>query len=267
MKKGLFLTVLLLFPIFISGTSTSAATKSRPEYEKTGRVVWEVNIREKLVAITFDDGPHPQFTPQILDLLARYHAKATFFVTGNKALTYPELLKREVKEGHEIGNHTFQHIYGKRMTGAKLSTELEETDKLIQKITGKKPILYRPVGGLYNDIIIDTAIKNGKQVVLWSWHQDTRDWDNPPVNKICNNVTKGLKPGNIILFHDWHGTELAKSCQTVPALEKILDYLNKNGYKCVTVSELLYRSQQDIPDSFGIFPLKKQKTSTIDLVL
>jgi peptidoglycan/xylan/chitin deacetylase (PgdA/CDA1 family) len=265
MKKIFCFICFLFIPIFSCQSNTFAITKSREEYEKTGRVIWDVNTKEKLVAITFDDGPHPVFTPQILDLLAKYDAKATFFVAGNKVIRFPELLKREVKEGHEIANHTYHHIYGK-ISSAKLTSELEETDKIIQNFTGFKPSLYRPVGGFYNDAIINTAIKNGKEIVLWSWNQDTRDWADPPVNQICSIVTKGVKPGNIILFHDWHGSELTKACQTVPALKIILDYLYKNGYKCVTVSELLYRSTQIIPDSHGIYPLKRDNSSHINLI-
>ncbi|MDQ0199401.1 polysaccharide deacetylase family protein [Neobacillus ginsengisoli] len=266
MKKILFFTVFLLFPLFSYQTNTFASTKSREEYEKTGRVIWEVNTKEKLVALTFDDGPHPVFTPQILDKLAKHDAKATFFVAGNKVIRFPDILKQEVKEGHEIANHTFRHIYGKNITSAKLTSELEETDKIIQKIIGFKPSLYRPVGGFYNDLIINTAIKNGKEVVLWSWYQDSRDWANPPVSQICNNITKGVKPGNIILFHDWHGSEFTQTCQTVKALDTILDFLDKNGYKCVTVTELLYRSTQIIPDSFEIYPSKREKSSHIELM-
>ncbi|MEH7415839.1 polysaccharide deacetylase family protein [Neobacillus drentensis] len=239
----------------------SAAIKSREEYEKTGHVFWEVKTKEKLVAITFDDGPHPIFTPQILDLLAKYNARATFFVAGNKVVRFPDVLKREVEEGHEIANHTFSHIYGYHITSSKLLSELKETDQVIQKYTGIKPSLYRPVGGFYNDDIINTALKNKKEVVLWSWDQDSRDWTNPPAGQMCSYIIKGVKPGNIILFHDWHGSEFSKACSTVTALETILNYLNKNGYKCVTVSELLSHSTQMIPDSYGIYPAPSRKTS------
>ncbi|MEH7014205.1 polysaccharide deacetylase family protein [Neobacillus niacini] len=265
MKKKLFITSLLSILLFSFQVNADAFINSREEYEKTGRVIWEVNTKEKLVALTFDDGPHPVFTPQILDILAKHDAKATFFVTGNKVVRFPDLLKREVKEGHEIANHTFHHIYG-NITSARLSSELEETDKIIKKFTGLKPSLYRPVGGFYNDVIINTALKNGKEVVLWSWDQDSRDWANPPASQICSYIKKGVKPGNIILFHDWRGSEYTQTCSTVKALDNILDFLDKNGYKCVTVSELLYRSTQMISESFAIYPSKKEKTSHIDLM-
>nr|WP_312471423.1 polysaccharide deacetylase family protein [Neobacillus sp.] len=250
---------ILLFPLLLSITfcynqmPVSASTKSRAMYEKTGHVIWDINTKEKMVAITFDDGPHPVFTPQILNILAKYNAKATFFVAGNKVKRFPEILRREVKEGHEIANHTYNHIYDRNITAATLTAELEETDKLIQSIIGYKPTLYRPVGGLYNDLIINTAVKNGKLVILWSWNKDPKDWQNPAASRICRDITEEVRPGNIILLHDWHGSEFSQACQTVLALDTVLDFLSKNGYKCVTVSEMLYRSNTQFPEPFDPF--------------
>lgn len=230
-----------------------AVKRSRAEYEKTGRVIWDVQIEEKLVAITFDDGPHPTFTPQILDILEQYDAKATFFVAGNKVIRFPEVLKRVEQEGHEIANHTYNHIYSGKITSEKLTSELEQTDQIIESITGKKPTLYRPVGGLYNDVIIETALKNGKHIILWSWNLDPKDWRSPPAGQMVNYITKGVQPGNIILFHDWIGSEYSQTSQTVMALKGVLGYLHDNGYECVTVSELLYRSKKNMPELIDPF--------------
>lgn len=182
MKKTWMFSILLFISICSTQIPAYAFTDSREAYEKTGQVFWEVNTKEKMVAITFDDGPHPIFTPQILDILAKYNAKATFFVAGNKVKRLPAILKRQVKEGHEIANHTYNHIYDRNITSAKLTAELNQTDKIIKLITDYKPTLYRPVGGLYNNLIINTAIKNEKLVILWSWHQDPQDWKNPAAN-------------------------------------------------------------------------------------
>jgi peptidoglycan/xylan/chitin deacetylase (PgdA/CDA1 family) len=247
---------MLIFTVFcFSETNAFAAMRERPEYEKTGNVIWEINTKEKMVALTFDDGPHPVFTPLILDLLAKYDAKATFFVTGKKAILYPEILRREVKEGHEVANHTYNHINNPNISATKLSSEIVKTDRIIQKIIGYKPVLYRPVAGHYNDVIVNTAVKNGKLVVMWSWHMDPKDWNNPPASKIIKRITNGIRPGNIIVLHDWHGTELSQSCQTVLALEKILEFFSKQGYRCVTVSEMLYRSKINIPEPFFPFSM------------
>ena len=247
MKKIILLMLIVSFSFFLN-MKAFAHRDSREAYEKTGNVIWEVKIDKKLVAITFDDGPHPTFTPQILDILAKFDAKATFFVAGNKVERWPEVLKRTASEGHEIANHTYSHIYSGRITAGKLTNELKKTDAIIEQLTGQTPSLYRPVGGLYNNNIINTAVKNGKRVVLWSWNQDPHDWKNPPASDIAAYIKKGLSPGDIILLHDWHGSEYSTDSQTVKALEDVMTHLHQNGYKCVTVSELLYQSSQTIPD-------------------
>jgi polysaccharide deacetylase family sporulation protein PdaB len=243
MKKTL-LVLCALFLLYVWGCpSTYAASSRKAEYKKKGLVIWEINTREKMVALTFDDGPNPVYTNQILDLLRKYNAKATFFVIGERAQQYPEILKREVKEGHEVANHTYSHIYDFDNSPAKFIKELEHSSKVIKNITGYKPTLYRPVAGYYNDLILNTAVKNGYRVVLWSWTQDTRDWSCPGVNKITNNVVSDIKPGDITIFHDSGGDR----SQTVCALENILKHLNKEGFKCVTVSEMIYRSETITP--------------------
>ena len=246
--KKCFIQFILILVIFVSANEANAHRDSREAYEKTGKVIWEVKTEEKIVAITFDDGPHPVFTPQILDILAKHNAKATFFVAGNKVERFPEVLKRTAKEGHEIANHTYSHIYSGKISSEKLTNELEKTDVIIQNLIGKKPALYRPVGGLYNNNIIHTAIKNGKIVVLWSWNQDPHDWKSPPASKIASYIKKGLSPGDIILLHDWYGTEDSTISQTVNALDDVLTYLDENGYRCVTVTQLLYKSSRSVPD-------------------
>ena len=249
-KKLLLLWFVLIF-ILIHGPRVDALTKTREEYEKSGQVVWESNTNEKLVAITFDDGPHEVFTPQLLDLLKKYDAKATFFVTGKNALLYPEIIKRQNEEGHEIGNHTFHHYTDNHMNASQFSMELDQTNDAIVKIIGKKPTLYRPVQGVYNDTIIQTAHKKGLDVIMWSWDQDSLDWQNPGASKIVKHVKKGLSPGDIIILHDWNYSTVS---ETVKAMEPILKFLKENDYKCVTVSELMYRTSKPLPDLLDPLP-------------
>ncbi|OZI11632.1 chitooligosaccharide deacetylase [Bacillaceae bacterium SAS-127] len=227
----------------LPNTHATASKKSREEYERTGAIIWDVHTDLKLVTLTFDDGPHPIYTPKILDILAKYEAKATFFVTGMQAEKYPTIIKRQAKEGHEIGNHTYSHASGENISADLLTKELEKTTQLVTTLTGKKPVLYRPVGGVYNDLIVETARESGYQVVLWSWYQDTKDWHRPKADKIAHHVITNTKPGNIVLLHDSGGNRM----QTVKALDTILSHLSKNGYKCVTVSEMLYQTQSKFP--------------------
>ncbi|UUZ83364.1 polysaccharide deacetylase family protein [Paenibacillus sp. P26] len=122
--------------------------KGRTYYESRGEVVWEVPTEEKVIALTFDDGPDPEDTPLILDLLKQYGAKATFFAVGNKIALYPDLLRQEVADGHEIANHTYSHAYiGRNTPIERIRSELKRTEDIIYSTTGRTCHLFRPPGG------------------------------------------------------------------------------------------------------------------------
>lgn len=224
--------------IGLSGNLSAAQTpkKNRFYYEKRGEVVWEVPTDEKVIALTFDDGPDPEDTPQILELLKQYEAKATFFIVGNKAEAYPELVSREIAEGHELANHTYHHTYFNRsFPENKISEEIRRAEEIIFKASGQKSHLFRPPGGYYNEALVQTARKAGYTVVMWSWHINTRDWATPGVSKITSTVLNNVKNGDIVLLHDW----VEGKTQTVDALKQILPELKNRGYRFVTISELL----------------------------
>ena len=213
----------------------------RQFYEQKGDVMWEIPLEEKLVSITFDDGPNEHITPQILDLLKEYDAKATFFVVGNRIDRHSEIIKREVLEGHEIGNHTYNHIFfSSNYSREVIDEEIERTRKKINEVAGIDSPWFRPPGGYINDRVVDEAKKYGYTVVLWSWHQDTQDWKSPGVKAIVNKVLNNVRNGDIILMHDHVVTKKGNSqTQTVEALKIILPELERRGYKLVTVSELV----------------------------
>lgn len=236
----LMLTVcVLIFSAFYVGLRT-LADKDRSYYEETGQVVWDIETKEKVVALTFDDGPHPEYTAAVLDILAKYKAKATFFIIGANAEKYPDVVQRSFKEGHELANHTYTHPYNASVT--ELQDEIQQTNEMIYSITGFLPTLFRPVGGNYNEQMINAVVDDGYKVVMWSWHQDTQDWKEPGVDKIVNKVLKGTEPGDVILFHDGGGNRE----QTIKALEKILPELQKQGYTFVTVSQLIDGSKKEV---------------------
>ncbi|MFD2169318.1 polysaccharide deacetylase family protein [Tumebacillus lipolyticus] len=212
-----------------------AEDKGRFYYEKRGDVVWEVATEQKVIALTFDDGPDPVYTPQILDLLKQHRAKATFFVLGSRVEQYPDVAKREVLEGHELANHTYGHPGMRQISEQNLLGEIEKAHKIIKAVSGKKLNIFRPPGGVYNEKVVNTAKAAGYIVVMWSWNQDTRDWSNPGVRRIVDRVVKNAHNGGIVLFHDTGGNR----SQTVAALEQILIKLEQEGYRFVTVSELL----------------------------
>ncbi|WP_146547776.1 polysaccharide deacetylase family protein [Rummeliibacillus suwonensis] len=242
MKRNniIILTVCVLVISICYATFSYAADKGRKYYEQTGQVLWDVQTKEKVIALTFDDGPDPRYTSQILEVLAKYDAKATFFMLGKSAEKYPEIVKRQFNEGHELANHTYSHPF--KIGGSKLKEELKKTNDIIYNITGYAPTLFRPVGGIYTDDIINTAKKSGYKVVIWSWHLDTQDWKSPGVRKISKKVLDGASPGDVVLFHDGGGNRT----QTIKALEQILPVLKKRGYKFVTVSELMAAKNQEI---------------------
>jgi polysaccharide deacetylase family sporulation protein PdaB len=226
----------------IAATNEAVAVpikKDRLYYEKKGEMIWEVNTNQRMLALTFDDGPDKVQTNQILDLLRKYNAKCTFFVIGKRVAKYPEIAKRIVAEGHEIANHTYNHIYFKSPTSAyEIRQEIERTESEIFQKTGRKSLLFRPPGGLYDDTIVQVSNQMGLIPVMWSWHQDTKDWSKPGVRNILNKVLQNARNGDIVLFHD----HVEGKTQTIAALELILPELQARGYRLVTVSELIKSS-------------------------
>ncbi len=187
----------------------------------------------KKIALTFDDGPHPRYTPQILEILEEYGIKATFFVVGQNAEYYPELVKAEVDGGHEVGNHTFTHANLRNGTYETVCGEILRTERMIYENTDFRSRLLRPPEGIYSQAVCDAAADFDYTIVLWSI--DTRDWTHNPSDKIAEQVLAEVKGGDIILFHDFIG----RDSPTPDALRIIIPKLLAQGYKFVTVSELI----------------------------
>jgi len=231
----LALALILGYPGHVHAEHVPSASKGRDYYEERGEIVWEVPTQNKVIALTFDDGPDEHNTVQILDLLQRYDAKATFFVVGSRVEKHPDIVARELQEGHEIGNHSYTHPPFHNINVTKLSSELNQTQDAIYQAIGMKTVLFRPPGGSYNEAIVSTSKDLGMLTVLWSWHQDTLDWRKPGVNRIVRKVLDNARNGDIVLMHDF----VPSSTQTVEALKVILPELQKRGYSFVTVSELM----------------------------
>lgn len=180
----------------------------------------------KQVAFTFDDGPHPENTEKILDILDEYDAKATFFVLGNSVDYYPQIVKKAYLEGHEIGNHSWNHPNLVNLPVETIRKEISDTDEVIKNATGEVPKLYRPPYGSHNQTVDEAA---GKPPILWD--VDTLDWQTRDPQAILTNVKNQTKDGSIILMHDIHK-------ETVEGFRLSIDYLDSLGYEFVTVSEL-----------------------------
>lgn len=188
---------------------------------------------DKKIALTFDDGPHPRYTDEILGILDRYNIKATFFVIGENLEYYPEVTKRGIAAGHELGNHTYSHIYMNSDNITRITGELEKTDRILKEKFGYSTKLIRPPGGLYGECALACAQNLESAVILWT--VDTRDWAHTPSEKISESVISSVKSGDIILMHDY----VSGKSPTPEALKKIIPRLIDDGYTFVTISELL----------------------------
>jgi len=188
-------------------------------------------IPDNLVAITFDDGPHPNFTPKILELLQKYNARASFFCVGQQVNLYGGIAQKIIDNGHTIGNHTYTHSNKFGFFGTqKVIVELQKTNATIKEITGLNPKLYRPAFGVTNPSISRAVKKLELKTVGWN----IRSLDTTKRSKkaILKRITHKIKKGDIILLHD-------SSEKTVEVLEQLLLFLQQNKMQSVTVDQLL----------------------------
>lgn len=200
-------------------------------------IIKKGNEDEKIIALTFDDGPDEVFTPQVLDILKKNDVKATFFLVGENLKQNKEIVKRQFEEGHEIGNHTYTHINVAKSGYDKVYEEITKTQEEIKEITGVEPKLFRPPYRAMSRHMCDIVKNKNMNIILWS-NLDPRDWSNPGVYSIVNTIESKVENGNIILLHDYNNLRNSKS-QTIQALESVIPYLKEQGYKFVTISELI----------------------------
>ena len=185
------------------------------------------------IALTFDDGPHPRYTPQIIEILDQYNIKATFFIIGVNAKNYPDTIESIIKHGHEIGNHTFSHPHVSCLNSHTLKEEVEKCESTVFGLTDYKTKLFRPPEGLIDADVRSVLRCLDYKVILWDI--DTRDWANTPPETIANNVISNVKSGDIILMHDY----IAHNSPTPDALRLFIPKLIEKGYKFVVVGELI----------------------------
>jgi len=187
------------------------------------------DIRKQRIALTFDDGPHPVYTLQLLDILRRTHTPATFFVVGRQVEKNPALVQLEVAEGHEVGNHTYDHVNLTLIPPELIPYELDQCDAAIKKATGSSARFFRPPGGDYNGDVIRDAAKRGYITTLWT--NDPGDFQKPPADVILHRALDHLENGAIILMHD--GIP-----QTLKVLPQFIAEARRRGYQFVTISQL-----------------------------
>ncbi len=221
--------------------------ESYVQYPKPFEVIRHGKSSKKEVVLTFDDGPDPAYTPEILDILNRYQVKGTFFVVGENALMHPQLVKRIYDEGHEIGNHTFTHPDITSITPSRLRMELNATQHLIQGITGHSMTLFRPpyiadteLSTKQEQLPVLEAQKLGYTMVGQSI--DSGDWQGATVDDLVNQTLDQLSEGNVILLHDAGGDR----SKTVEALPIIIETLKGRGYTFSTTAGLIGKSDSEI---------------------
>ncbi|MEO1856675.1 MAG: polysaccharide deacetylase family protein [Rubritalea sp.] len=198
----------------MSATSISSGSRSR-----------------KLIALTFDDGPNPSHTPRLLDMLRRRNVKATFYVTGERAANHPDIIRRIVSEGHEIGNHTWTHPNLKKLSDDRVRRELNKTRDAIVNACGVQPRTMRPpYGSMYQKQREWVYREYGYPIVLWD--VDPLDWKKPGPSVVAQRLISGTRNGSILLVHDLHGS-------SVDAMPQTIDTLLRKGYQFVTVSQLI----------------------------
>ena len=206
-------------------------------------VIRGVPTAEKVVALTYDDGPHPTFTAEILRLLDAYGVKATFFLIGNRVERYPDIVCEMVAKGHAIGNHTYSHPRNLDLESrGQVLVELIQCEAEIRKVTGKRTELFRPPKGIANEQVTKIASDLGYKTVLWTVCADNRFAFTPQM--MANRVLSKVSPGSIVLAHDGI---YPMRWRDVAATPLIIEGLRRQGYRFVTVPELLEMQSAEPP--------------------
>lgn len=190
-----------------------------------------VETARPLVALTFDDGPHPVHTPRLLDILAEHRARATFYVIGALVRRYPEIAQRIVAEGHELANHTWSHPTLSRLGNARFLSEIDRTQEIIYQTVGYVPVTMRPPYGAIT-MRQSRMLAQERNLPTIIWSVDPQDWRRPGPSVVARRMVSGAQPGAIILAHDIHAP-------TVRAIPEALNGLYGRGLRSVTMSELL----------------------------
>ncbi len=181
----------------------------------------------KMVALTFDDGPHPVYTERLLDGLKKRNVKATFFLIGKSADKYPELVKRMAEEGHLIGNHTMDHVQLNHKTYEEAIEQIRQSNQIISQITGQTPQYIRPPFGEWSK-----ELQEEVDMTAVLWDVDPVDWKVKNTEIVVKRILKNARDGDIILLHDVYGT-------SVDAALEIVDQMQAEGYEFVTVDEII----------------------------
>lgn len=233
-NRRLFIS-LLVVPTLLVGILAGPASVGRAGVPPG--LVASANTSARVVALTFDDGPSP-YTPQILSVLHRFHAHATFFIVGLHVPQFPQYLRQEVRAGDQLGNHTYSHLDLETLSTPGIIAQLSKDQSIIRSKTGVTPHWFRPPYGDIDGRVIRTAASLGLRSIIWS--VDPADYSLPGTQRIIDNVVSNVQPGSVVIMHDGGGDR----SETVAALPTILQILRSRGYRFATLDQL-----------FGLGPL------------
>ena len=224
------LCIALVFLVYISVKTTENITSVFSGIKELP--IYSVETPEKKIALSFDAAWGDEYTEGILDTLDKYKVKSTFFLVGFWVEKHPEVVKEIVRRGHEIGNHSTTHPNMSGLNKEQILEEINITGDMIEKLTNKKPILFRPPFGDYNDLLIQTCRDNGYYTIQWDI--DSLDWKELGVQPVVDRVTRNVRNGSIVLFHN-----NAKYMNEY--LPLVLERLQADGYEIVPVSQLIHK--------------------------
>ena len=204
-----------------------------------GKNIVRLNTDQRIVALTFDDGPSPPYTDQLLDVLAKHDVKATFFMIGNRIEKHPETVRRVIAEGHQVGNHSYSHPLLGFLPPSYVQRQIERTDKLLRQVGVKGEIVFRaPVLTRYLPVawVLAKGDRTHISCDVWSW-----DWTTQNPDRITKTVLRKVKPGSIIVLHDGKAENArADRSGTIEATDRIITALKREGYQFVRMSDVRY---------------------------
>lgn len=240
----------MLFKIFAVILTTSLVFELAGIYITPNREKFYFNFTQentdKMIALTFDDGPGP-YTDELIDGLEKLNAKASFFLVGEKIKSYPDTVAKIAGKGHLVGNHTYSHIKLTALSPDEIKKEIDKTNEEIKAITGEAPQFFRPPFGRYNS---DTL--NYVDMISVRWSKDTIDWKYEDEEKLYRYLIKNAGDGEIFLMHDVEKT-------TVKGVLRAIETLQKQGYKFVRADELLCRNGDGLLKGIGYRKCEKDK--------
>ena len=198
--------------------------RSRRHRNEPGEIVYNVRDGRQGIALTIDDGPNPEYTPQVLRLLEKYNVTATFSMIGLEVAAYPGLVRDVAAAGHKIANHTWSHLDLAALAPVSVTDQMTRATAAIHKVTGREPALFRAPYGAWSPVVLEQCERDGMTPLDWS--VDPRDWSRPGVSSIVSNIMRNTRTGSIILEHDGGGNR----AQTVAALKIVIPRLLDAGY-------------------------------------